>query len=400
MGKKVYVTGGAGHMGGPCVLDLGAHLDEADISEMVIGDINLSKAQALASQIGDKRVRAEYIDVTAKDEAVGKLKGFDLLVNCCVFELFDNVVRIAIEAKADYTDIGGFPTEEHDMLAKKAGIRILPDAGLVCTVIVLLAKKAALLMDSVEQVHSYWCSFRSFAPSRGLLGSILLENAPVCELRNHFIAGRTINAAPFEGGKRVKLPDPVGEQEVYYMPHVETIMWARMFPEAKHISSMGCWRPDVQRDIKALNRLGLLDNEELDYKGQKINIYDFTRECIWRKIGGKVDRRYPWGYMYVIEVVGFKNGKVKTVLYNCPHPDDWWEESTAKMVGIPASVNAILILNKGRDKVGVFEPQDYYDMDDLEYLIKGFATRGIVITEEIREEPYKGFDDIVLELKE
>ena len=70
MGKKVYVAGGAGNMGTEFSLDMAAHLDEGDISEMVIGDIDLSKAEALASQAGDKRVRAEYLDVTEEQDAV------------------------------------------------------------------------------------------------------------------------------------------------------------------------------------------------------------------------------------------------------------------------------------------------------------------------------------------
>jgi len=384
MGKKVYILGGAGNMATPLTLDLGAHLDAADISEMVIGDVDLPKAKKLAAQIGDKRVRAEYIDATAENEAAEKVKGFDLLVNCTFYGFFDNVIRIACKVGVDYTDVGGpEPTEEVITMIKDAGIRADSGVGIVPTVIELLARKGAALMDSTEEMNFYWSSFRNIAPSEGLLATILWENAPVCDERQYYLGGHFIKAGPFEGGKKVKLPDPIGEQMVYYMPHPETVDMAKAMPEVKFISSRGVWRPEVMRDIEGLNRLGLLDDVDLDYKGQKINIYDFTRQCIWRKHGGKLDRRYPWGYMYLVEVTGLKAGKLTTVLYSISHPD-WQEQSTPKMVGISGSVNVILLLKKGRNKVGYFLPLEYYDSDDLEYLIKELATRGIVITEEMK----------------
>lgn len=383
MGKKIYILG-VTPFSVQMVLDLKTHLEFADITELVIADSNLEEATEVLGKAKDERIHGEYVDVSDVTGTAKNVRSFDLFVNCTPSEALDDAIRIACQAEVDYADLGNSLTSEMIEMIKKTGIQAVSvvGGGSQPVVVDLLAKKGAMSLDSTEEINLYWSSLRNIAPTKGMLRGILTENAPVCHDRQYYFNGRFISTGPFEGGKKVKLPEPVGEQMCYFMPYFGIRDMVKAVPGVMFVSSRGVWRPDIMQDIASLNHLGLLDEEEMDYKGQKINIFDFTCECIWKKVGRRLDRKYQWGYMYFIEVVGVKDGRRASIQYTIQHPD-WYEQSNFKMVGITGSVNVMLLLKKGRGPCGYYPVLEYYDLNDLDYMIKELGSKGIVITEKI-----------------
>src|SRR5436309_11586624 len=176
---RIMVLGGCGAMGSEATRDLA---QTSDFEEIVIADADLSRAQSLADELGGGRVRAIHAD--ARDEAAltETLRGFDVVANCTTYHFGLIVTRAAIKARVNYIDLGGLfntPRQlELDEEAKRAGVTICLGCGATPGVTNLMARRAVEQLDEVSEVHIAFASFRSIAPSPGLLDTVLDEFSP------------------------------------------------------------------------------------------------------------------------------------------------------------------------------------------------------------------------------
>ena len=91
-----------------------------------------------------------------------------------------------------------------------------------------------------------------------------------------------------------------------------------------------------------------------------------------------------WALFVNVEVVGRKNGKLVSAVYNVSHPLEWKEKCPPRITGIPAAAGVILLARRGRCKTGLLAPEEYYDpaefLEELNRVSKG----AIKVTEEIK----------------
>ncbi len=378
MGKRIFVLGGAGNMASECTRDL---LRSPDISEVVIGEANLPAAHRLATALNDPRVTVVPVDVTDHADTAQKVQGYDVLMNGLYFGLFEHALAVACQARVNYADLISEPTAEQYRQVKEAGITAISGLGLTPGLSNVLARHGANHLDQTEEIHIYWVSFRTIAPSQGLLDTILWELATPCATRQYYLHGRLVPAAPFEGSKVVRFGDPVGEQVVYYVPHTETVTLPRHIPGVQYVSVRGTWRPRLMEDVRILNKYGLLDDDLATVGDQQIRVRDFVRDRIWQTQGGKVDADL-WAFFLNVQVTGRQGQQIVTYVYDVTHPATWGERATAKMTGINASVGAILLARHGRTKTGLLDPEEYYD--PAEFLAELATRRDIKVTEMVR----------------
>src|SRR5258707_12291576 len=151
----------------------------SDFAEIVIADADLTRAEALAAELGGGRVRA--ISVDAHDEAAltESLRGFDVIANCTTYHFGLIVTRAAINAGVNYLDLGGLyntPKQlEMDEAARRAEGTIWLGAGATPGTTNLIARAAADHAHQDNEGDIAFASFRSIAPSPGLLDTVLDE---------------------------------------------------------------------------------------------------------------------------------------------------------------------------------------------------------------------------------
>ena len=377
MKKRIFVLGGAGNMASECTRDL---LRADDIGEVVIGEINLDAAHRLAAELNDPRVKVVLVDVTDHDATARQVQGYDVLMNGLYFGLFDHALAVACQAKIDYADLISEPTPEQYRQVREAGITAISGLGLTPGLSNVLAQHGANQMEQTEEIHIHWVSLRTMAPSPGLLDTILWELAPQCATRQYYFCGRFVPTPPFEGSKVVRFGDPVGEQVVYYVPHTETVTLARNIPGVQYVSVRGTWRPRLMDDVRILNKYGLLDDEQVTVGDGKVKMRELTRNRLWQTLGGKVDADL-WAFFLNVEVIGRVGQEVKRYIYDATHPVHWHDRATAKMTGISASVGVILLARHGRTKVGLLDPEAYYD--PREYLAELALRQEIKVTQKV-----------------
>ena len=151
---KILVLG-AGRMGHGAVYDL-VH-NSPDVERVTVADFHLDKAEAVASAVGGS-VDARKIDASDNAAVLELMHGHDSVISCVNYWYNESLSRAAIEARANFCDLGGnnYVVDEQlamDADAKTAGISIIPDCGLAPGMVSILAMHGAAKFDEVEEIH-------------------------------------------------------------------------------------------------------------------------------------------------------------------------------------------------------------------------------------------------------
>ena len=152
---KILVLG-AGRMGHGAVYDL-VH-NSPDVEHVTVADFHLDKAQAVASSVGTPKIDARQIDTSDYNASLEVMRGHNSVISCVNYWYNESLSRAAIEAKANFCDLGGnnYVVDEQlamDAEAKAAGINIIPDCGLAPGMVSVLAMHGAKQFDEIEEIH-------------------------------------------------------------------------------------------------------------------------------------------------------------------------------------------------------------------------------------------------------
>lgn len=152
---KILVLG-AGRMGHGAVYDL-VH-NSPDVESVTVADFDLSKAEQVAATIGTARIEARQIDASKYADVLELMRGHDSVISCVNYWYNESLSIAAIEAGANFCDLGGnnYVVDEQlalDAEAKAAGINIIPDCGLAPGMVSILAMHGANRFDEIEEIH-------------------------------------------------------------------------------------------------------------------------------------------------------------------------------------------------------------------------------------------------------
>lgn len=344
---RIVVLGGAGETGAALSADLAA-LPEVD--ELVVADLDRARTEAVVARLPGGRAVPARVDVRDTAGALELLAGADLLMNCLSFTLFDHALELAIRASVDYADLISEPSPEQRRAVEAAGITAVSGLGATPGLSNVLVRDAAGRLDELREAHISWVSFRTIAPSPGLLDTILWELADDCPTRVAFQDGRFERAGFMEGSKLVDFAEPVGRQRVYYVPHPEVVTLPRHFPTLRVCAVRGSYRPELMEHARVLNAYGLLD------EGAR----DATTARIWERCGGRRDEA-AWLLFVHVDAIGTRAGELVRVAYDVSHPATWEQEGTGRMTGTCAAVGAQLLARHGRAAAGFVDPEAYFD---------------------------------------
>lgn len=378
MGKRVIILGGCGAMGSEATRDLAR---TSDFEQIVIADADLSRAQALAGELGGAGVCAIQVDANNEAALTQSLLGFDVVANCTTYHFGLIVTRAAINARVNYLDLGGLYNTPKQLLmdeeAQRAGVTICLGAGATPGVTNLMARAAADQLDQVDEVHIAFASFRSIAPSPGLLDTVLDEFSPSSR-RFFWRDGEFIETPAFSGAKQVRFADPVGEIETFYVPHSETHTIHRFTGKGVRLVDVrGTWRPEIMRALRTFADLGLTGEATINLDGQNIPTRKLLRAHILEHAADFCGEG-EWAFLLNVEVLGKHDGKSVRVEYVSRHParDEWGTAATAMMTGIPASIAAQKLARGEVSRAGVLAPEACFEPASF---FAELASRGIIV---------------------
>lgn len=387
---KAIVLGGCGSMGSETTRDLAT---TSDFDEITIADFNVAQAQALADELnastGRGHMRAVFVDGSNEEMLVEVVRGYDVIVNTMTYHFGLQATRAAIRAGIHYVDLGGLHNTPKQLAlneeARAAGVSIVLGCGATPGVTNLLARRGADELDTVEAIHICFASHRSIAPSPGLLDTILDEFNPEAS-RFYYEDDALIEVQPFDGALTVPFASPVGEQEVYFVPHSETHTLRRFIGKGlRRVDVRGAWRPEMMQDLRLFLNYRLITSDAVKVNGTTLQAKEFLRAHLLQKeANGLSGDSGAWAFLLYVEVEGTRAGRHATRVYRTTHPgmDIWGRQAIAKMTGIPASIGAQLLARGDVHGTGVLAPEAAFDPTRF---IAELSRRGIRIEERIEE---------------
>jgi saccharopine dehydrogenase-like NADP-dependent oxidoreductase len=360
--SKVVVLGGCGGIGTVAARSLaeGRYFDE-----VVIADLRVEAAQALAASIGVDGVTGVAVDATSHESLVAVMRGADVVLNCIgpFYRFGPPALDAAIAAGVNYVDVCDdlAPTEKMLMrndAAEAAGISALVGMGNspgLANVFVALC--AEMLLDEVLGVDIMH-----------IHGGEPEEGAGVIKHRIHamtndiplFIDGEFVQVRQLEesGAKYVRQTEfrHVGNYPVFPYPHPETITLPKFIPGLKRATNLGVIFPLSYFSLtQDMVRVGACSETPIHVNNTDVIPLDFSVAHILSRraeLLAEAGITGPAGCLKVV-VEGRKDGKASTLVLQLSSTTAGAGEGT----GIPAAVGAILMARGSITRKGVFPPE-------------------------------------------
>jgi len=359
---KIVVLGGCGQVGSYAVRTL-ASMD--DVSEVVVADIALDRAQALAAEIGSGKVKSLRVDALDPESVRAAIRGCRVVLNCTgpFYKFVPTILRTVIQEKIDYVDVCDDVDVTLEILgwdadAKRAGITALIGMGSSPGITNLMARYAAdHLLDEVEAVDIFHAHGGEPVEGEGVIGhrlhcmSIEIPMFLDGELK-HVSFFREDGVALRQKVDFYRLGKAI---QVYPYPHPEQVTIPRYIP-ARRVTNKGTVLPDRYFELIAgLCEAGLTRREPLDVKGHPVSPYDFAVAYILRE-RERILKETRFGKQrgcVKVVVEGKKAGKPLSFVFSIASESQALGEGT----GIPAALGALLMARGKVSGKGVLPPE-------------------------------------------
>lgn len=363
---KVIVLGGVGQVGGVVVRTLA--LTE-DFSEVVIGDLDLGKAQQLANEIGPDKATAVRVDASNPDDIRKAISGCDLVVNCVgpFYKTVTTILKTVIEAGMCYVDVWDDVSVLEDIfaldpMAKERGVLGLAGMGFSPGVTNIQAALAAReWLDETESIDIYHAHGGEPEEGAGVIGHRFHCMTVECPM---FLDGELtyINFFEEDGIALRESFDFLGLDEkvmVYPYPHPEQVTLPKRF-DVQRVTNKGTVLPAEYYELTmSMCELGLNSTEPLDVKGQTVVPHDFAIAYIIRE-RDRILERTKFGVQKgasAVVVKGRKDGKMREYQFKA-YSEGGKHSGLGVSTGVPAAVASVMLARGMIKGQGVLSPEE------------------------------------------
>ncbi len=349
----VYAVLGGGRQGTAAAYDMARF---GDASKVLIGDVSLEAATRSAARvnklIGKQIAQAHQVDVTNHDQVKAFLDNVDSFLSAVPYWNNPGITRVAIQAKACMTDLGGNTDLVREQMklspqAKEAGIAIIPDCGQVPGMGTSLTVYAMSLLDETEEVMM-WDGGNALHP-KPPFKYILTFN--IAGLTNeyygvaHFIRnGKRVEVPTFqdEDYETVEFPEPIGKMEAFVAGGGTSTMPWTFEGRLKTLWNKTLRWPGHFSEWKAYMQAGLLETEPIEVQGVKVS----PREVLHTLLDPKLRAKPGEPDLVIVRVLakGKKDGHTTQALVDLI---DRYDEATGftameRTTGWDGSIKAIM----------------------------------------------------------
>ena len=285
---KILIVG-AGAQGGPCASILAR---DKNVSEIVLGDIDLDLANKVKDKIKSAKITAKRVDAEKVEDIEKAARGTDVIINLTLTAFNENIMQAALKSGAHYIDTSfGEPSlmdicARDNLLAqmiqkrplafdsefKEAGLTALVGCGGTPGVTNILTRYICDKLDHVDEIHirhgqklleasedvvKGWEP--TWSPFRTLWGYAVEPTI--------FEDGEYRKYPIFSGCEEHNFPDPVGPILISYHQHQETITLPYYI--GKGVKYVG-FKYTVDPLVGALVKMGFADPDPVDVKGTNV----------------------------------------------------------------------------------------------------------------------------------
>ena len=250
---RVAVLGAGGTIAPAIVRDLA---ESEEVTAMRLLDIDLRRAEAVATEHGGGKAQARQADAT-KDLAE-QLAGMEVLVNSAAYRINLAAMRASLDAGCHYMDLGGLyhVTAEQLKLSKEfeqRGRLALLGIGSAPGKTNLLAARAVRELPGKPISISVLAAGRDLDPPEKLsfpyAVRTLLDEITMAPMA--LINGRPQEMRPLQDGPRADFGDPIGVADTIFTLHSEVLTFGDSFG-APNVTFALSLSPKVLESLKEL----------------------------------------------------------------------------------------------------------------------------------------------------
>jgi len=368
---RAVVLGGCGVVGTAATKTLAK---SKDFSEVVIGDIDLKKAAALAKQLGDK---VSAIQVNASDPSSVKqaIKGADMVVNCVgpYYKFLKPILSTVIEAGINYVDVNDdtgatYEALAMDAAAKKANVTALIGMGSSPGVTNLLAGYAARdLLEECESIDMFHTHGGEPTEGPGVIAHrfyCMNVDVPM------FLDGKAMKLTQAESENYTEMVDFInlpGKHKVYPYPHPEPITLPMFIKNGlKRVTNKGSVLPEEYYNLtRAVHHCGLSSKEPVMVGDQEVIPHDFAIAYLIKR-RDEILKRVNFGEQRgCVKIVckGKKKGTLepRTYVFSLVSEGAGKGQALGEATGMPCAFGAIMLQRGKIKQKGVLPPEACVD---------------------------------------
>jgi lysine 6-dehydrogenase len=387
MGFK-YLVLGSGRQGLAIAYDL-AKFCQAE--KIVVADYDSKIASAGAKKVNS--LLKNKIVVSQKADAgniagLKKLfKGIDCVISAVPYHFNYGVAKAAVESKCNFCDLGGntgVVLKELSLYqqAKKAGVTLVPDTGLMPGMGNTLAVHAINKLDHPREIHIR-CGGLPQKPKPPLNYKLVFS---VEGLINEYFGtayiirnGKAASIPTFSELEQLEFPKPIGKCEAFVTSGgTSTCPWT-LEGIVKEYDYKTVRYAGHYEKIKTLLELGFFEQEPVDVKGCKVIPRHLSHVLLTKKIDFPKDKDL---IVLRVTALGKKNGKETEIVYDLIDFQDDKTGFTAmeRTTGFPAAIVAHHLVQGKAPKGAV--PLEL--AIDSEAFLVDFKKRGFKLTEKMK----------------
>jgi len=379
----VVVLGGGGYEGSVVA---GKLAGQPDIERVILADRNKKRADRAAADIGEK-AEGRYADLDDEPGLIEVIKQADILVNMIgpFFIHGTKALRAAITAGRDYVDIADDWDVTRELLALNeeagdAGITALINMGSSPGLLNVFAKRAAGVLDTVDEIRIAWCAHYvggKGGPSAGLHSFHMMEG-----MVPQYLEGDWVDVVPGTGRELVDFA--AGPVECFFVGHPEPLTLPLYIDGVKEAVNKGAILPPwVSEDMFKMIEFGLGSGKPIKIRGETQVI---PIEVALRLQAAYLEHRdlgEPKGG-FQTRVTGVKDGRKTIITYDLPAKMS--SEEMGEATACPAAAGTLMVLRGDYSEKGVSAPEA---MDAKRFLdvVSGIGIKWI---EEVSEADDKG----------
>lgn len=336
---KILVLGGAGDIGSAIV----EILCSFNIGEIIIGDINLAKAEEASRSLISRgyEIYVSKVDALNIDSLREASRGVELVVNAVGpfykygFRIAKNLVYTGlnfIDVCDDYDAAQEILNLDEEAVKKQvSGVMGL---GWTPGLSNILALEASKRIGEVDNIYIYWVG--SAADSRGLAVVMHLFHALIGKVPM-YRGGGYVYVDSGSGGVNIEFPKPIGVIKLYYTGHPEPITVPRYIKVKNNVTVHGGLVPSWQNGLaKFLLKILKIDS---DVKVENLSRWIHRIEDIFRA-----------GGLQLSAVKVDAEGKGRKISFISM-------DRMRKLTALPAALGAVKLIRGELDFIGVKPPE-------------------------------------------
>lgn len=343
---KILVLG-AGRMGLGACYDL---VNSPEVESVTVADLDPLRTEAIASRLASPKLLVRRVDVTDLVRVVELMHSHDAVISCVVYRYNLSLARAAIEARANFCDLGGNNQVVDaelalDKEARAAGVRIIPDCGLAPGLVSILVAHGCGRFQRLDAIHIR-------------VGGLPLKPKPPLNYQIVFSIDGLINeyvepARILRGGRVVQVdsmtevetldfPPPYGGLEAFHTSGGTSTLPETFRDKVSELDYKTIRYPGHCRQFKLLLDMGLASSNPIRVEGTEVVPRNFLRELL----GQMLPSDGPDVVLVRVEFTGVKNGQQSTLVYDIIDCYDETTDLSAMMrtTAFPASIVAQMMV--------------------------------------------------------